>query len=96
MFSHLLSHWGDVLAGTFGLSVLAHLVSQWPTPQNKYWQAILGTIQWAVGQRLQAAQTISGQANVNALAQAAIPPSVPIRLDVTAEPAKGASAPETK
>lgn len=75
-----------VFTGMGGLSALGHMVSTFPTPQNKYGQWLLGCVQYIVGQRLQAQQTVSGQANVNALASAAIAP--PAKIEVIAEPIK--------
>lgn len=68
---------------------LGHAVSTFPTPQNVYAQWFLGTIQWLVGQRIQAQQTITGQANINAMAAAVIPSPPPgVKVEVVAEPGK--------
>jgi hypothetical protein len=65
---------------------VGHAVSTFPTPKNPYGQWFLGTLQWLVGQRIQAQQTITGQANINALATAVIPSPPPgTKVDVIAE-----------
>jgi len=86
--SDLVNHWGDVLTGLGGgaflWGALGHAVSTFPTPTNVYGQWVLGTAQWLVGQRVQAQQTISGQANIAAMAAAVIP-AVPLKVEVAAE-----------
>lgn len=49
------------VTGMFSLSVVGHIVQTFPTPENKYWQWVLGSIQFIVGQRLRATNTIQGE-----------------------------------
>jgi len=58
--THLWDHWGDVFAGATALGIAAHALNSFPVPQNKYGQWILGILQFAVGQRFRAANTIQG------------------------------------
>jgi len=56
-------HLGDVISffsGAAGFGLIAHAVNTFPTPANKYGSWLLGTIQWAVGQRTIAANTKQG------------------------------------
>lgn len=46
------------LSGSTATGIVAHAVNTFPQPQNVYWRWLLGTIQWAVGQRTQGAATI--------------------------------------
>ncbi len=46
-------------SGASALVVLGHAVNTFPVPQNPYGKWLLGTIQFAIGQRLQASQTKS-------------------------------------
>jgi len=58
------SNWGEHLTllvmGGAGLSALAHAVNTFPTPSNKYGSWFLGVIQYIVGQRVSAANTLQG------------------------------------
>lgn len=45
--------------GTF-ISFVAHAVNTFPTPRNPYGVWLLGVIQWAVGQRVVAKNTLQG------------------------------------
>ncbi len=58
---HLLAHWGDVLTGATAVGIIAHAVNSFPTPTNKYGSWLLGVIQFAVGQRYIAANTMQGE-----------------------------------
>lgn len=49
------------VSGSFFLGLIAHAVQSFPTPANKYGQWALGVVQWAVGQRVRAANTIAGE-----------------------------------
>ena len=59
------NHAGSViitfLAGGTALSVVAHAVNTFPTPKNPYGAWLLGTIQYAVGQRVAAKNTLQGK-----------------------------------
>ena len=57
---HLVGNWDDMLAGATILGIISHAVSNFPVPENKYGKWLLGTIQYAVGQRLQASATKLG------------------------------------
>lgn len=52
------------LAGSTVIGILAHAVNTFPTPANKYGQWLLGTIQYIVGQRVVASNTIKGNDTV--------------------------------
>lgn len=54
-------HFEIFISGSFGLSVIAHAVQTWPTPKSVYGQWLLGTVQYIVGQRLRAANTVAGE-----------------------------------
>ena len=58
---HIFSNWDDVAVGMFLLSGVAHAVQTFPPPENKYATWALGVVQWIVGQRLRAANTIQGE-----------------------------------
>lgn len=58
---HVFSNWDDVAVGMFLLGAIGHAVQTFPPPQNKYGQWFLGLIQWGVGQRLRAANTMQGE-----------------------------------
>ncbi len=74
------------LGGSTAIGIIGHAVSTFPTPKSPLGQWFLGVIQFIVGQRLQAKQTIGGQENVNLLATQAINP--PAKIEVIAEPVK--------
>lgn len=61
---HAIDHWGDLLAGGTAIGLLGHAVNTFPTPTNKYGSWFLGVIQWAVGQRVAAGNTLKGQQSV--------------------------------
>ena len=50
-------HWGEIVSELVVLSAIGHAVSTFPKPENKYWAWVLATIQFVVGQRLQAAES---------------------------------------
>lgn len=54
----------SMLSGSTATAFLAHLVQTFPTPDNKYGQWLLGGLQFLVGQRERAANTVSGNATV--------------------------------
>ena len=84
---HTHSFWSDamlVFTGVGGISAIGHIVNTFPTPKNVYGQWLLGSLQYIVGQRVQAQQTASGQANVMSMAKDAISP--PAKIEVIAEP----------
>lgn len=57
----LLNHWfTHLLSGAAALSIVAHVVNTFPTPTNKYGAWLLGCIQYAVGQRVAANNTLQG------------------------------------
>lgn len=58
---HSWNHWGDLLDGAIGLSILAHMVNTFPVPKNLYGQWLLGSVQFAVGQRVRASNTFKGE-----------------------------------
>jgi hypothetical protein len=49
------------LSGMTALGIVAHAVNTFPTPQNKYGQWFLGLIQFIVGQRIAAFNTMQGK-----------------------------------
>lgn len=52
------------LAGSTGLSIVAHAVNTCPTPKNSYGAWLLGVVQYAVGQRVAARNTLQGKDTV--------------------------------
>ena len=48
-------------SGSFAIGLAAHIVQTFPTPENKYAQWFLGTVQYLVGQRVRALNTIAGE-----------------------------------
>lgn len=48
-------------SGSFAIGFAAHIVQTFPTPENKYAQWLLGSIQYIVGQRVRAMNTIAGE-----------------------------------
>ncbi len=59
--THLWDNWDDVLTGATLLSLAGHLVNTFPTPKNQYGQWFLGGIQYIVGQRIAAKNTMQGE-----------------------------------
>ena len=49
----------SILTGATALGIIAHAVNTFPQPQSPIAKWILGTVQYAVGQRLQAQSTMS-------------------------------------
>lgn len=60
MIDWLGNHAGTFFSGAAGFGLLAHAVTTFPTPVNKYGAWLLGVIQWTVGQRIAAANTFQG------------------------------------
>jgi hypothetical protein len=60
LLSNLTTHLIVFFAGASGLGLVAHAVSTFPVPENKYGKWLLGTIQYVVGQRLQGINTLNG------------------------------------
>lgn len=52
--------WQDITIGAAALATIAHAVNTFPTPLNKYGAWLLGVVQFAVGQRIAAKNTIQG------------------------------------
>lgn len=48
------------LSGAVGFGIIAHAVNTFPTPANLYGAWLLGVIQFAVGQRVAAKNTLQG------------------------------------
>ncbi len=61
---NITSHWDAMLESVFVLSAVGHMVSTFPTPQNKYGAWLLGCAQWIVGQRIAAMNTMKGEQSV--------------------------------
>jgi hypothetical protein len=53
------SHALTFLSGSTAMGIVAHAVNTFPQPKSAFWSWVLGTIQYAVGQRTQAAVTKS-------------------------------------
>ena len=47
--------------GATVVGIVAHMVQTFPTPENKYAQWFLGSIQYIVGQRVRALNTLQGE-----------------------------------
>jgi hypothetical protein len=58
-----------VLSSATVFGVIAHAVQSYPTPQNKYGAWLLGAIQYAVGQRERAMNTLVGSDTATAAIQ---------------------------
>ena len=74
---HLLANWDDVLAGATALGIVAHMVNTFPTPKNKYGAWFLGVVQYTVGQRIAAMNTVKGQQSVVTSVPNTPPPTAP-------------------
>jgi hypothetical protein len=48
------------LSGATAMGGVAHAVNTFPTPDNKYGAWFLGVVQWVVGQRVVANNTLQG------------------------------------
>jgi hypothetical protein len=79
-------HFQIFLSGATVLGIVAHAVQSFPTPENKYAQWLLGVIQYIVGQRIRAMNTLQGEGTVtkqvprdtvNPPAKIDAPPSIP-------------------
>lgn len=55
-------HWDDMLFGVFTTSIISHAVQKFPTSNNAYVNWLLGIVQFAVGQRERALNTLNGNA----------------------------------
>jgi len=53
-------HVADMLGSAAVFGVIAHAVQSFPTPSNKYGAWLLGAVQYAVGQRERAMNTLAG------------------------------------
>lgn len=54
------------LSGATALGIIGHAVNTFPTPANKYGAWFIGILQYAVGQRQQALNTLNGQSTITA------------------------------
>ena len=61
---HLGNHWGDILTGATFIGIVAHAVNTFPVPANIYAAWFLGVVQYVVGQRARAANTMAGAQSV--------------------------------
>lgn len=62
---NLVNHWDDMLLGATAIGIVSHAVNNFPQPQNKYAQWLLGVVQYAVGQRQRALETLPTTKNQN-------------------------------
>ncbi len=58
-----------LLTGGVAFGIIAHAVQTFPTPENKYGAWLLGAIQYAVGQRERALNTLAGSDTATAPVQ---------------------------
>ena len=67
----------SVIEGATAFGIIAHAVNTFPQPVNVYAKWLLGTVQFAVGQRMQAQRTMSAAPfeNAEGTAQAPVPPT---------------------
>lgn len=63
---NFMSHAIVFLSGATALGIIGHAVNTFPTPANKYGAWFIGVIQYVVGQRQQALNTMNGQATITA------------------------------
>lgn len=57
-------HFQIFVSGSTALAFVAHMVQTIPTPESKWAQWLLGGVQWFVGQRIRAANTLAGEGTV--------------------------------
>jgi hypothetical protein len=67
-----------LFSGATLMGIVAHVVQTFPTPENKYAQWLLGSIQYIVGQRVRAVNTFEGSGTL----------SKAVNRDITNPPAK--------
>lgn len=60
LWDHPIRHLIYFLSGGTVFGIIAHAVNTFPTPSNKYGAWLLGCIQFAVGQRQVARNTLEG------------------------------------
>lgn len=74
------------LTGSTALAFVAHMVQTVPTPESKWAQWVLGGVQWLVGQRIRANNTLAGEGTItkqvprdtqNPPAKIDAPPAIP-------------------
>lgn len=65
VLSNFWEHASIFLAGSTALSLLAHAVNTFPTPSNPYGKWFLGVVQFFVGQRQAAKNTLQGSDSVS-------------------------------
>jgi hypothetical protein len=79
-------HFQIFLTGSTALAFVAHMVQTIPPSDNKWFNWLLGGVQWLVGQRIRAANTLAGEGTltksvdrdtVNPPAKIDAPPSIP-------------------
>lgn len=61
VFNNFGEHVTIFLAGSTAMGLIGHAVSTFPVPSSALGKWLLGVIQFAVGQRMQAMQTRTGQ-----------------------------------
>lgn len=61
MHDGLFTHVIYFLSGSTALGIVAHGVNTFPTPKNPYGQWLLGWLQFIVGQRVAARNTLQGK-----------------------------------
>lgn len=57
--NNLQEHIEIFLAGSTALGIVSHAVNTFPTPQSAFGKWLLGLVQFVVGQRVQASQTMT-------------------------------------
>ena len=57
-------HLGFIFGGATAMGIIAHAVNTFPTPKNPYGAWFLGVVQFAVGQRVAAKNTLQGMDTV--------------------------------
>jgi len=64
LWSHIYFHAMVFGSGLSAAVIVAHAVNTFPTPRNRYGAWLLGVIQFAVGQRVAAMNTLNGLQSV--------------------------------
>ena len=64
MINYISQHWHMWAGNTAIILAVSHAVQGFPTPENKYGAWLVGSIQYFVGQRERALNTLAGQATV--------------------------------
>jgi hypothetical protein len=85
------SNWIPILASSTATALIGHAVNTFPTPINRYGQWFIGVIQFAIGQRVAAQNTLQGNATVAQAIPAAVAKAATANADAASDLIKRAS-----